>query len=178
MATIVSTSTRTLDINSLFERPGDDSAETPLQALTGKFTQKLIDTPDYTLSLATFVGYDGEDGPSDGVLYELYLPKEDKIRRFSFPAEAVEYIQAYMTTTQQVTRIQFNAAKLAGRYSKLKGPVYGRKNILLTEIDVILREVKGLDNDAAEAPAAFGFIKNDDIMKLSPVMQEYGITIG
>lgn len=175
MPIIIETSSSALDINSLFDSPKGEPVVTAIDALSGKFTQSLIRTADYRLSLATFVNYQGEDGPSDGILYELELYKEDKTRRFSFAPEAVEYIQAYMANLKQVQRITFDIAKLGNNYSLRKSMVNGRQNICLDSIGVNVYEVLGLKDDTATR--ASGFVKTEDVLKLSAIKDDIALSL-
>lgn len=165
MPVLVSTNSVTLDINALFDNVRGETPISAKDALTGKFTQRLVQTPDYAISLLTYVGYQVEDGPSDGVEYEVELYATGKVRKFSFVDEMLTFIDLYLLSTHKLTRITFSLADLAREQYELKRKgSSGRYSVAFKGVAAFIAEVDDID---AERPT--GFIKTDAIPALQPL---------
>lgn len=165
MTTKVSTTSRVLDIASLFDNQGSRESVTPKQALTGIFTNELVNTKDYIITLVTYVNCQEEGKPQDGAEYELELKSEDKIRTFSFIDELLTYVDAYVTNKHGVQRVEFSFEDLATtQYEIIRPTMNGRKSIKLTEVDVTISEIDDID-----ALRPVGFVKQDELTALAPL---------
>lgn len=170
MASKVSTGQSYFDINALFAHNG----ETAKQALTGMFTQELVRTRDYIISLVTFVNYEPKEDeennfPINGVEYHLETFSDDKVRRFDSEDELIEFVNVYIKNQHSITQIEFELDGIDRSQYTIKDPYankHGRK-LTLTEIGVVIAQVDSFDNKRMS-----GFIKNDDMTKLQPVFEK------
>lgn len=165
MPVSISTNSVTLDINALFDNVRGDNPLSAAQALVGKFTQPLVKTPDYTISLNTYVDNHVEGEPINGTEYQVELFAVNNVRTFSFASEMLEFIDAYMLKTHTVSRISFSLRGVDRKHYEFKRKgSSGRLNIVFKELDVVIAEV-----DDVEAERAVGFIKKDKILALTPL---------
>lgn len=168
MPVIVSTTSVTLDIHSLFPHSEEGKAAAAREALTGKFTQKLVSTPDYTISLLTYVDCYLEGCPINGAEYEVELIKTEKKRTFISVSEMLEFIDAYVTSLHEMARVEFSLKGLQNDEYVISRPsAFGRKNVTLRDLNVIIREV-----DDVDAERMTGFVKLDKVARLKSLWNE------
>lgn len=164
----VTTTSVTLDIHSLFPHSDEGKMAAARDALTGKFTQQLVSTPDYTISLVTYVDCYLEGCPINGAEYEVELLKTEKKRTFISVSEMLEFIDVYVTNLHEMARVEFSLKGLQDNEYVISRPsAFGRKSVTLRDLNVIIREV-----DDVDAERMIGFVKMDKIARLKALWNE------
>lgn len=158
MPMIASTSAVVLDIQSMFDTPGEEKV-TPAQALSGRFTQELVSTADYIIRLITYIGNEQENEPHCGVAYELELLSNAKKIPFDDVQSLLAYVKAYVEKEHQVTPVTFQINDgVSDAYQWVRKGVHSRRMLLLKAQNITVREVVEAD-DGRYA----GFVRNTEL---------------